>query len=226
MNILALDSAGEVLSAALGTESGVWYTEIDAGSRHSELIMECVDGLCKTAGLSPHDLQTIACTRGPGSFTGLRIGFSAAKGLCVALDLPLIAVPTLDCLAYPLSIWPGLILPAIDAKKGCFFSAFYRGGTKLTDYLDATPEIIIKTAEKIAFSSEEPIIITGSGANMLYSEIAKFIPSEHIKITPQYRRGIAKELLAIAKSVIVKGMDDINFGPDYLRKSDAELNCD
>jgi len=225
MNILALDSSGEVLSAALETESGVWYSEIDAGSRHSELIMECVDGLCKTAGFSQYDLNAVACAKGPGSFTGLRIGFSTAKGLCRALDIPLIAVPTLDCLAYPLSVWPGLILPAIDAKKGCFFTAFYRGDTKLTDYLDAAPELIVKTAEKVTLDSNEPVILTGSGAQMLFSSLARFTSLEKTTIYPQFRRGIAKELLEIAKSIIVKGVDDINSGLDYLRKSDAELNC-
>jgi len=223
MSILALDSASDVLSAALETESGVWYTEINAGSRHSELIMECVDGLCKTAGLNPADLKTVVCSRGPGSFTGLRIGYSTAKGLSMALGIPLIAVPTLDCLAYPLSIWPGLILPAIDAKKSCFFTAFYRGSKRISNYSDTAPETIAEMAIKIAFNPNEPIILTGSGARMLYSFMVKLIPPENIKIDPEFRRGIAKELLEIAKSIIVKGVDDINSGPDYLRESDAEL---
>jgi tRNA threonylcarbamoyladenosine biosynthesis protein TsaB len=222
MNILALDSGDQVLSAALGTESGVWYTEIDAGSRHSELIMECVDWLCKTAGLSSVDLKAVACLKGPGSFTGLRIGYSTAKGLCMALGIPLIAIPTLDCLAYPLSVWPGLILPAIDAKRSCFFTAFYRRGSRITDYLDITPETIVKTLGEIALVPGEPIILTGSGAEMLYSSFAKLIPMENIKIQPQFQRGVGKELLEMAKSIILKGVDDINSGPDYLRKSDAE----
>jgi tRNA threonylcarbamoyladenosine biosynthesis protein TsaB len=185
--------------------------------------MECVDGLCESAGLSPADLKAVVCPRGPGSFTGLRIGYSTAKGLCMALGIPLIAIPTLDCLAYPLAIWPGLILPAIDAKKGCFFTAFYRDGKRVTDYSDAAPETIAETAAKIALNPNEPIFLTGSGAGILYSIIVKLISPENIKLYPEFRRGIAKELLEMAKSIIVKGVDDINSGPDYLRKSDAEL---
>jgi tRNA threonylcarbamoyladenosine biosynthesis protein TsaB len=225
MNILALDSSDRVFSAALETKTGVWYTEIDAGSRHSELLMECIDGLCKTAELFPPDLNLVTCTKGPGSFTGLRIGYSAAKGLCLALGIPLVAVSTLDCLAYPLSVWPGLVLPAIDAKKGCFFSAFYREGKRITDYFDAAPETLAETAAKVALSPSEAIILTGSGAAMLYSRFSTRNSPENIKIYPQFQRGTAKELLEMAKGCIVKRTNDINSGPDYIRKSDAELNC-
>ena len=94
MNILALDTADQVFSAALESKSGVYYTEIDAHSRHSELLMDCVDWLCKNAGLGPGEIDLAACMKGPGSFTGLRIGFSSAKGICMALKIPMITVPS------------------------------------------------------------------------------------------------------------------------------------
>ena len=224
MNILAIDSSDEVLSTALETEAGVWYCEIDAGPRHSELLMECIDGLFNTAGLTPSGLNAVACTKGPGSFTGLRIGYSAAKGLCLALGIPLAAVPTLDCLAYPLSMWPGLVLPAIDAKKGCFFTAFYRDGKQISDYLDAKPLAIAEMAEKNALGSDKSIVITGSGTEKLHQCLTAFADFR-IPMIPLFpRRGAAKDLLEIAKSSILKGKNDINSGPDYIRKSDAELN--
>ena len=85
MNILAIDSAWDVLSAALAIGDETFFIEIDAGLRHSELLMECADTLCKTAGISPTDLKMVACMKGPGSFTGLRIGYSIAKGIAMAL---------------------------------------------------------------------------------------------------------------------------------------------
>jgi len=223
MNILALDSAGLILSIALETANGVFYTEIDAGSRHSELLVECAGELCKTAELSPLCLEAVVCAKGPGSFTGLRIGYSVAKGYCLALGIPLIAISTLDSMAYPLSVWPGIVLPAIDAKKGCFFTALYRNGDRISDYLDASPEIILKSAEKAAISPNEPIIITGSGANMLYLSLSKLVPTRSIKINPRFRMGVAKELLEMSKKVIITGVNGIDSGPDYIRKSDAEL---
>ena len=230
MNILALDTADQVLSAALETGNGIFYTETDAGARHSELLMECADGLCKTAGLNPADIGLAACMKGPGSFTGLRIGFSAAKGLCLALGIPLLAVPTLDCLAYPFSEWPGLVLPAIDAKKGCFFAALYRGGTRLTDDMDATPEILARETARVRLSAEELLLLTGSGAELLGSRLAALIPPEYTRFDPEPRRGKARELLEIVKNGIIieydkfSDINGINTGPVYLRKSDAELN--
>lgn len=224
MNILALDTADQVLSAALGTETGVWYTEIDAGSRHSELLMECIDGLCGSAGLRPEALDYVACMKGPGSFTGLRIGFSAAKGLCLALGIPLITAPTLDCLANPLSIWPGIVLPAMDAKRGCFFAALYRGGERLTDYMDESPETLANEAAKARLSPNESIVLTGSGAKLLGSGLTAYLSREHIRIDPESGRGRARELLEIVRGAKLSATDDINGGPVYIRKSDAEIN--
>ena len=222
MNILALDTAAEVLSVALATEAGVSYTETDAGTRHSELLMESADLLCKIAGIKPKDLDLIACMKGPGSFTGLRIGFSAAKGLAVALKKPLAAIHTLDCLAYPLSFWPGIVLPAMDAKKGCFFAALYRDGQRLTDYMDASPENLAKEINRARLFPEELLVLTGCGAALLFSRLEALIPPEHIRVDIAARKGRARELLETAKNTILDN-SDIYSGPVYLRKSDAEL---
>ena len=224
MNILTLDSSGEVVSAALSAKSGTWYIEITAGQSHSELLLECADNLLKMANLAPMDLNLVSCMRGPGSFTGLRIGFSVAKGIAMALGVPLVSVPTLDCLAQPFSMWPGMILPVIDAKKGNFFAAFYRQGKRLTDYSDSSPETLAKEAVELIDFPSEPILLTGGGADLLYSGFVSHFLNGNIKVESGSRRGSAKELLEILKSGKFTGVNDINNGPAYLRKSDAELN--
>ncbi|MCL2380021.1 MAG: tRNA (adenosine(37)-N6)-threonylcarbamoyltransferase complex dimerization subunit type 1 TsaB [Treponema sp.] len=223
MNILALDTSDQVLSVALATEAGVSCTAIDSGTRHSELLMECAAWLCKNAGIKPSDVGLVVCMKGPGSFTGLRIGFSAAKGISLALNIPLVAVPTLDCLAYPLSIWPGIALPAIDAKKGCFFAALYREGQRLTDFMDASPETIFKEIVHSRLSPQEQVILTGCGAQALYSRLTADFSLAHITVNPESRSGGARELLSIAKNGTLN--NSVNSGPLYLRKSDAELNA-
>ena len=225
MNILAIDSSDQVLSVALSAETGVWYTEIDAGTRHSELLIDNTDWLLKNAELRPIDLNMVACMKGPGSFTGLRIAFSAAKGLAMALKIPLITVPTLDCLAYPLSIWPGIVIPVIDAKKGCFFTAIYRHGEKTGDDIDASPLTIISEISKSRLSPEEPVILTGPGAQLLFSSLTlNNVPL--LSLDPDFRKGGARELLKIIKNSKLMLVDDLNSGPVYLRKSDAELNAE
>jgi len=224
MNVLAVDSACEALSVALAVKNETFYTEVDAGIRHSELLMECADTLCKIAGIIPLDLNEVACMRGPGSFTGLRIGYSAAKGIAMALGIPLIAVPTLDCLSYHLSTWPGIVLPAIDAKRGCFFTALYRDNKQIQSDMDAPPETIAKMISLARIYPDEPVVLTGPGAELLFTGLTAYISQKNIKVDPDYRKGMARELLEIAKSRFSIEANDICSGPVYLRKSDAEEN--
>ena len=224
MNILTLDSSGEVVSAALAGKGGSWCIEIEDWQSHSELLLECASYLLKTAGLVPGDLNLVSCMKGPGSFTGLRIGFSTAKGIAMALGVPLVSIPTLDCLAHPFSMWPGIVVPVIDAKKGCFFAAIYRNGKPLTDYQDSSPETLVKETVKLIDFPDEPILLTGGGAGLLFPSFVSLFPEGKIKLDPGYRRGSAKELLEMVKNAKLEGLNDINMGPVYLRKSDAELN--
>jgi len=231
MNTLAIDSSSDILSVALETNTQTFFSaEIDKAQGHSEYLMECADNLCKSAGIRPSDLGMVACMKGPGSFTGLRIGFSTAKGIALALGIPLIAIPTLDCLAYPFSTYSGLVIPVLDAKKSCFFAAFYRHGERLTDYLDASPSELAKIASKIMVSDEERVLLTGSGAELFHSKFEN--PGtedlnfwENIEIDNKFACGRAIELLKMAKDVKLCITSDINGAPVYLRKSDAELNC-
>jgi len=230
MNILAIDSSSNALSVALETDTQIMYKEINSENSHSELLMECADSLCKSAGIKPADLSLVACMKGPGSFTGLRIGFSAGKGIALALGIPLIAVPTLDCLAYSSLTQAELVLPVLDAKKGCFFAAFYRKNERLTDFLDANPLELFKIASKILLQPEEPLILTGSGAELLLSRLKEtypeaLLPIKNINLDKEFARGRARELLKIIKKNKLCNENDIHGFPVYLRKSDAELNC-
>jgi len=230
MNILAIDSSSNTLSVVLETETQMFHDEIDKVYGHSEYLMECADALCKSAGIRPSDLSMVACMQGPGSFTGLRIGFSTAKGIALALGIPLIAVPTLDCIAHSFSTQPGLILPLLDAKRSCFFAAFYRNGERLTDFLDTHPVELIKIMQKIMISVDEPVLLTGAGAKLFYSHLEAspqedFSITKNINLDNKFASGRAIELLKIAKNDKLNMTSVIDGAPVYLRKSDAELNC-
>jgi tRNA threonylcarbamoyladenosine biosynthesis protein TsaB len=223
MNIIAVDTAADVLSAALSSAGHTWYYEIDAGLRHSELLMDVVDGLLKNADLDRADLELAACMKGPGSFTGLRIGFAAVKGLALALGIPIVSVPTLDCMARSQSAWPGIVLPAIDAKKGRYFAALYRGCQQLGSYMDAPAAFIARTLED-SFEGAEPVLLTGPGGKQLLTELTAFIPDRRLTEDPEVRRGRARELLEIVQEgQMSDGETELYSGPLYLRKSDAEL---
>ena len=129
MNILGLETATSVCSVGIVREGGEETEKHLRDPRiHSERILTLVDEVLRVAGIGFRNLDAIAVSRGPGSFTGLRIGYSTAKGLCYATGLPLVEVPTFDAIATAASIavpTAGNILVALDAKKGDFYSAVY-----------------------------------------------------------------------------------------------------
>ncbi|MDR0636836.1 MAG: tRNA (adenosine(37)-N6)-threonylcarbamoyltransferase complex dimerization subunit type 1 TsaB [Treponema sp.] len=237
MIILALDTATALLSVALSIDrdpAETWYVEIDAGQRHSELLMDIIDSLLKTAGMVPADLDALASMKGPGSFTGLRIGFSAAQGMALALGVPSLSIPTLDCMAVPHQHWPGIVVPAIDARKRCFFSALYRGmcdahtAERLTDYMDADSAAIAQALN--AVKQDEPVLLTGPDAALLAAALSE-IPSFNktlLRLDPTRRRGHAKELATLARAKLATSSAadiaaELRSGLLYLRRSDAEL---
>jgi tRNA threonylcarbamoyladenosine biosynthesis protein TsaB len=230
VNILAIDTATSILSAALNTEEGTWFFEADAGLRHSEILMDVIETLAKTAGLKQEKLEGVACLKGPGSFTGLRIGFSAAKGLALSLGIPFAAVPTLDCMAFSSSVWPGFVLPLIDAKQNNFFTALYRGGGRLSDLIDAGASHIADMAAKAlseAPAGEKRLLLTGPDAGMFYRGLDKSrFPEDSIRIDPECRHGWAGDLLKVVKNsdIFNNRSGDLFAGPEYIRKSDAELH--
>ena len=227
MNLLAIDTATEQFSAALAANENTWLFEADAGLRHSELVMDVIDMLLGKAALKPQDLSGVVCMEGPGSFTGLRIGFAIAKGLSLSLGIPFAAIPTLDCLAWPFSAWPGIVVPALDAKKGSFFCALYRGGKRLTPGMDVSPEEIASavSAALAGIPSPGQILLTGPGAPLLYEKL--YTPETKLEINPGkgLRWGSAQTLLEIARETncITQCNTDPSCGPVYIRKSDAEV---
>ena len=116
----------------------------EAGYSHAEKLHVFIEDCIKESNISFIDLSAIAVSQGPGSYTGLRIGVSAAKGLCFALDLPLIAVDTLQVLASKLSISDGVIIPMIDARRMEVYSAIFNA--KYEKVREVQAEILIENS--------------------------------------------------------------------------------
>jgi tRNA threonylcarbamoyladenosine biosynthesis protein TsaB len=222
MNLLAIDTAASVLSVAVAKKDGIHSAETEAGTRHSELVMDCIDAVMKEAGLAPNELDGVLCMGGPGSFTGLRIGFSIAKGLALALNIPFASIPTLDCIALPYS-GRTLTLPVLTASKNAFFCALYRGHIRLGLEMDASTDQIAAKINK-ENNGTEKTLLTGPGATVLYSALTQDCKSAVELISEN--RGYAKELIEIARIDNLLNKDNsarLYEGPEYIRKSDAEL---
>ncbi len=150
--LLGIETSGGTCAAGLA-RNGQVIAEISANIKniHSKMLAPFVDSLLKTAGLSAQDLSGVVVSAGPGSFTGLRIGYSVAKGLAHALNVPIIEVPTLDIWVYQAGWQPAPVLSVIDAHRSEIFCAVYQWKDHLpvrkTDYLLLTPEELSKIIE-------------------------------------------------------------------------------
>jgi tRNA threonylcarbamoyladenosine biosynthesis protein TsaB len=215
MNILTFDTASEKLSAAIRIESELFTITAGQGFKHSEKLLPAIDKLFEISGSSIDNIDLIGCTRGPGSFTGLRIGMATAKGLAYGKNIPMISVPTLDFYSYNLNFFDGAVLPVIDARKNRFYTALYSKGTKKSEYLDITAEEIedlVKDYEKV--------LITGPHSDKFFERIG-----ENKKFSSDPFASINKIdfLIDITEKLYYNGeVDSEGQGPVYIRKSDAE----
>ncbi|MBJ7882232.1 tRNA (adenosine(37)-N6)-threonylcarbamoyltransferase complex dimerization subunit type 1 TsaB [Gelidibacter salicanalis] len=125
--ILNIETATTNCSVSLSKEGEILILKEDYNSNysHAESLHLFIDAVLKEAHLKPEELDAIAVSKGPGSYTGLRIGVSSAKGLCFSLDKPLISVDTLEALSHQLAIEDGCIVPMLDARRMEVYAAVY-----------------------------------------------------------------------------------------------------
>lgn len=218
MKILAFETSGSLLAAALGTEKGTFAALRDIGLRHGELLAGLIDQLMTEAGISARDLDLIVCSRGPGSFTGLRIGMSLAKGLSAGSGAPLVSIPVPDILVRPYSFYGSPVIPVIDAKKERFYGACYIGGERKSEYFDLGAGEIIRR-----FGVEENILIAGPDAGLFKTKISE---TAGIAFAPCIPAAVF-DMLAMGPVLLEQnGPDAPGQGPMYIRKSEAELGME
>jgi len=153
MKILALDSSGLVASVAVVTEEKVLgeFT-VNNKKTHSQTLLPMVDEVIKIVDMELEELDAIAVAGGPGSFTGLRIGASTAKGLALVLDIPIINVPTVDALAYNFFGTDKLICPMMDARRNQVYTGLYQW--KAGNFTVLRPQFAAEVEELAAILNE------------------------------------------------------------------------
>ena len=132
--------------------------ENDENYSHSKRLHVFINELLEKSNVSPKDLSAISVSKGPGSYTGLRIGVSSAKGLCFALEIPLISIDTLDAFAHQIEISDGFIIPLIDARRMEVYSSRSWASTKIditiitVETKNNQNEIILRNPEAISLA--------------------------------------------------------------------------
>lgn len=154
--ILNLETATKNCSVSLSKDGQTIASKeiAEQGYSHAEKLHVFIDEIISEANLSMNDLSAIAVSQGPGSYTGLRIGVSAAKGFCYALQIPLIAIDTLTSIASQVNVEDGLIVPMIDARRMEVYSAVFNSNNEMIREVRAevlTEESFSNETEKIYF---------------------------------------------------------------------------
>lgn len=210
--ILNIETATKNCSVALAKDGKTIFCKEIAqeGYSHAERLHVFIEEIIKEAGITFKDLSAIAVSQGPGSYTGLRIGVSAAKGLCYALNIPLIAVDTLQALASQVTISSGLIIPMIDARRMEVYSAFF------SPTLEKKREVLAEIIDENSFGDlQETLYFVGDCAEKCKSVLNKdnYVFLEDIKYPS------AKEMSALSyeKFKINDTVDVAYFEPYYLK---------
>ena len=216
MKVLGLETATLAGGGALidGDRIVGEYT-LNIRVTHSERVMAAIDRLLTDAGWRPSDLEGLAVSIGPGSFTGLRIGVSTAKGLAMALGLSVAPVPTLDALAAGLPFAALPVCPILDARKGEVYASLYRwdGGAMRREW-----EYLALAPAALARRFTEPVIVCGDGAGIVRSTCARLAPPARRLPSPACVAQLGHAMLAAGS-----GVPPADLAPLYLRPSEAEL---
>ena len=216
MIVLGIETSTGVGSVAL-TRDGTILGEVTLNQprNHSAQLIPAIEALLKLLGLDLEGLDGISVGLGPGSFTGLRVGLSAAKGLALALDKPLVGVPSPDALArdFPAE---GLLCILLDAKRGLLYMGLYRDGKRIG------PLRVVSPSEVLEVLKGKEVTLVGDGA-ILYRGVFEDVPG--VKIHPQPVYPSAKVVALLGEEKLKGGQRNDLSGliPLYLRPPDAEL---
>jgi tRNA threonylcarbamoyladenosine biosynthesis protein TsaB len=228
VNVLAIDTTGKVVTAALASgEALLGEVFVNSAQKTAVTLMPAIKNLLDSTYMAVSDLTHIACASGPGSFTGLRIGAATAKALADAADIPIIAVPTLDSLAYNAIDTRSIIVPIMDARKQQVYTAYYRRHRendsliRLSDYMAKNVNDILQELSEF----KKPIIFLGDGVST-YKDV---IINNGLGINHTFaamplilQRASSTARLAVKLALAGKMTNSECFAPFYLRQSQAE----
>lgn len=223
MIVLGIETATPYGGAALW-EDGQILADIqnDGTVSHSQRLMPAIDRALRGAERAIGDLDAVAVSIGPGSFTGLRIGLAVAKSLAYDCGKPIIAVPTLEALAAHFSR-PGIVLaPMLDARRSEIFGAMFL----LDQDIHRLSPDIVESPEAFARRLKKPCLAAGPGAQR-YAELLKAIPADAIELAEgALNRPSAASVAALGAQRLIDGhtASALTLEPVYVRKSDAELS--
>ena len=225
MPILAIDTATLVSSVAVATDKKL-LAELTLQTKltHSEVLMPHIEQILSMTKVKKNELDAIAVSIGPGSFTGLRIGLATAKTIAYALDIPIIGVSTLAALAYHYPVGDVYIAPLLDAQKGNVYISLY---TWEDGQLHQAYEPTVKSFDDVLAAGQrldKPVVFLGEKAVAKADEI-KAAGGNIIMAMPHMVMPRAANVAMLGLDLMAKGKQDdvMSLEPLYIRRSEAEI---
>lgn len=224
MKILGIESSSLVASVAVVTDDVLTaeYT-VNFKKTHSQTLLPMIDEVVRMLGLELDTIDAIAVSGGPGSFTGLRIGSATAKGLGLALEKPLIHVPTVDAMAYNLYGAAALICPMMDARRNQVYTGLYRNQSAF-EVVKAQCAMDVNELVKELNERGEKVIFLGDGVPVYETAIRELITVPYEFAPAHVNRQRGGSVAAMGAWYYAQGRTETaaDHQPDYLRKAQAE----
>ena len=224
MKILALETSAKAVSAAVSEDGKILCSGYqDTGLTHSRTLMPIVEHILKNTGLAVADMDAIAVAAGPGSFTGIRIGVAAAKGLAFAADKPAVGVSTLAAMARNVAFCDGLVICAMDARRQQVYNALFEAKDGQLTRLTPDRAIALEELAEELRSDPRPKTVVGDGARLCFAHLTEAGISCRLapaQLVMQNAMSVALEAEAMAaegKLVSAQALE-----PVYLRPAQAD----
>lgn len=225
MRILALDSSGLVATVAiLEEEQTIAEYTVNYKKTHSQTLLPMLDEIVKMTEFDLSTIDAIAVAGGPGSFTGLRIGSATAKGLGLALNKPLIHIPTVDGMAYCLYGNSGMICPIMDARRNQVYTGLYRFGNGEFQVVEEQMAISVQELIEKLNAYGEKVTFLGDGVPVYGEQLEEGLQVDYHFAPAHLNRQRAAAVGTLAMQYYKEGKIEtaMEHQPDYLRLSQAE----
>ena len=224
MRILAFETSAKAASVAL-LQDGKLLAESyqNTGLTHSQTLMVMAQDMLNQCGLSVGDLDAVAVAAGPGSFTGVRIGVAAAKGLAWGSEKPCYGVSTLESMALALGAFQGTVCPVMDARRSQVYNALFAAEHGALSRLCEDRAVALEDLAQELLTMPQPIFLVGDGSELTYRTLKDRVPG--LVLPPEHRmhqRAGGVALAAMAAAARSESGDAAALQPNYLRLSQAE----
>ena len=220
--ILALDSTAEVSTVAICKgERLLSEITVNTGNTHSETLLPAVEQALKMAETNINSIGLFACSTGPGSFTGVRIGVATVKGIAYGKNKPCASVSTLEALAYNLSGYNGIICPVMNARRSQVYNALFECVDGKLTRLCPDRAIAISELDEELKDMSKPVYLCGDGYDITQKGF-KATKVEYVPTRQRYQTGYRVAHIALKNCENDDTVSDAKLVPIYLRPSQAE----